>query len=48
VVRVVRETTPEEKRDEDLFKEIIRKEVKRFLKRQTGKRPVILPVTLMI
>ena len=48
VVRIVRETNPEEKRDEELFKEIIRKEIKRFLKRQTGKRPVILPVTLVI
>ena len=37
VIRVVRETNPEEKRDEELFKEIIRKEIKRFLKKQTGK-----------
>ncbi|RPI22970.1 MAG: ribonuclease J [Acidobacteria bacterium] len=48
VTRVVRETNTEEKRDEELFKEILRKEVKRFLRKQTGKRPVILPVTLEI
>jgi ribonuclease J len=48
IARVVRETNVEEKRDEELFKEILRKELKRFLKKQTGKRPVILPVTLGI
>jgi len=48
VARIVRETGIEEKRDEDLFKEILRKEIKRFLRKQTGKRPVVLPVTLSI
>ncbi len=41
-------TPSEERRDEDLFKELLRKELKRFLRKRTGKRPVILPVTLEI
>jgi ribonuclease J len=48
VARIVRETAAEEKRDEDMFKEILRRELKRFLRKQTGKRPIILPVTLEI
>jgi ribonuclease J len=48
IAQIVRETNLEEKRDEELFKEILRKGVKRFLKKHTGKRPVILPVTLQI
>lgn len=46
IVNTVRETTVEEKQDEELFKEILRKRLKRFLKKQTGKRPMILPVML--
>ncbi len=45
---VVRDTPIEEKRDEALFQEILRKELKRFLRKQTGKRPMILPVMLEI
>ena len=42
-------TTPlEEKQDEELFKELLRKRLKRFLRKQTGKRPMILPVTIEI
>jgi ribonuclease J len=48
VLRIVREAGLEEKRDEELFKEMLRKGLKRFLRKQTGKRPVILPVILQI
>lgn len=48
VAAVVAETPLEEKQDEDLFKEILRKRLKRFLRKQTGKRPVILSVTIEI
>jgi ribonuclease J len=48
VTRIVGDAGLEEKRDEELFKEILRKDLKRFLRKQTGKRPVILPVILQI
>jgi ribonuclease J len=46
IVATVRETPVEEKQDEELFKQILRKRLKRFLRKQTGKRPMILPVML--
>lgn len=48
VVEAIDETDPEKLRDEDLFKEEVRKRLKRFLRKRTGKRPMILPVTLEI
>ena len=45
---IVRETPIEEKQDQELFNEILRKGLKRFLRKQTGKRPIILPVTIEI
>ncbi|MDA2933291.1 ribonuclease J [Acidobacteria bacterium AH-259-D05] len=45
---IVAETPVEEKQDQDLFNEILRKGLKRFLRKQTGKRPIILPVTIEI
>lgn len=48
ILSILEETPSEERRDEELFKEILRKELKRFLRKQTGKRPVILPLTLEI
>ena len=45
---IVRETPIEEKQDQKLFNEILRKGLKRFLRKQTGKRPIILPVTIEI
>ena len=46
VVRIVDATPLEKKQDEDLFKEILRKELRRFIRKQTGKRPMILSVTI--
>ena len=43
---LVTQTAAEERQDEELFKEILRKGLKRFLRKQTGKRPLILPVIL--
>lgn len=48
IASIVRQATVEEKQDEELFKEILRKGLKRFLRKQTGKRPMILPVTFEI
>jgi ribonuclease J len=46
VSTLVAQTSTEERQDEVLFKEILRKGLKKFLRKQTGKRPLILPVTL--
>ena len=46
IAAIVRETPVEEKQDEELFKQLLRRRLKRFLRKQTGKRPMILPVTL--
>ncbi len=48
IIATVREATVEEKQDEEVFKEILRRRLKRFLRKQTGKRPMILPVTVEI
>ena len=48
VSRIVTETPIEEKQDQELFNEILRKGLKRFLRKQTGKRPIILPLTIEI
>ncbi len=48
ILATVAETPLEEIRDEELFKEIVRKRLQRYLRKQTGKRPVIMPVTLEI
>ncbi len=48
IVRVVSETPVGEKQDEELFKEVLRRKLRRFLRKRTGKRPMILPVTLEI
>ncbi len=34
--------------NQELFNEILRKGLKRFLRKQTGKRPIILPLTIEI
>ena len=46
VSTLVAQTTAEERQDEELFKEILRKGLKRFLRKKTGKRPLILPVMI--
>lgn len=48
IARIIRESSAEEIADEELFKEILRKGLRRFLRKKTGKRPMILPVTLEI
>ncbi len=48
ILKTVQETPAEERQDEELFQEIVRKRLKKFLRKQTGKRPVIMPVTLEI
>lgn len=48
VLNIVDETPLEERVDEDLFKEILRKRFQRFLRRKTGKRPVVIPLMLEI
>ncbi len=48
VVKIIDGTPAEELRDEELFGEILRKRLKKFLRKATGKRPMILPVMLEI
>ena len=48
IVELTAISSLEEKQDEELFNESVRKELKRFLKKQTGKRPVILSQTIEI
>lgn len=48
VVSLTAETSLEEKRDEELFNEILRKELKRFFRKRTAKRPIILSMTIEI
>jgi ribonuclease J len=43
---LVASTPIEEKQDESLFKELLRKTLKKFFYKQTQKRPIILPVIL--
>jgi ribonuclease J len=47
-VRTVEQATQEEKTDWGVIKEKIRQDLKRFLNKQTAKRPLILPVILEI
>jgi ribonuclease J len=44
----VEQATQEEKTDWGVIKEKIRQDLKRFLNKQTSKRPLILPVILEI
>ena len=48
VVHIVENTPLEEKQDEDRLKEIMRKKLRRVIRKQTGKRPLILPVMIEI
>jgi ribonuclease J len=48
VLRTVEQSTPEEKTDWSVIKEKIRVELKRYLNKQTAKRPLILPVILEV
>jgi ribonuclease J len=48
IQEIVDDTPVEEKQDEEVFREILIKQLKRFIRKQTGKRPVILPMMLEI
>ena len=48
VKMLVTNTSIEKKQDQEIFKEILRSSLKRFLRKQTGKRPIILPVIVEI
>lgn len=48
VAEIVANTPLEQKQDEELFNEILRKELRRFLKRRTGKRPLVLSMVLEV
>jgi ribonuclease J len=48
VLKTVAESSPEEKMDWSVIKEKIRIDLKRYLNKQTSKRPLILPVILEV
>ncbi len=48
ILRTVEQSSPEEKMDWGVIKEKIRIDLKRFLNKQTSKRPLILPVILEV
>jgi ribonuclease J len=48
VAKTVKAATRDERRDSTVLKERIRLELKRFIQKQTGTRPVIMPVVLQI
>jgi ribonuclease J len=48
ILRTIEQSTPEEKMDWGVIKEKIRTDLKRFLNKQTSKRPLILPVILEV
>ncbi len=48
VLKTLENSTPEEKSDWSVIKEKIRSDLKRYLNKQTAKRPMILPVILEV
>jgi ribonuclease J len=48
ILRTVEQSSQEEKTDWSVIKEKIRADLKRFLNKQTSKRPLILPVILEV
>jgi ribonuclease J len=48
ILKTIEESSPEEKMDWSVIKEKIRVDLKRFLNKQTAKRPLILPVILEV
>jgi len=48
IVRTIEQSNAEEKRDWSVIKEKIRVDLKRYLNKQTAKRPLILPVILEV
>ncbi|HLV02774.1 MAG TPA: ribonuclease J [Acidobacteriota bacterium] len=48
IITTVQEASLEEKQDEELFNEILRKRLMKFFRKNTGKRPIILSMTIEI
>ena len=48
IVRTIEQSNSEEKTDWSVIKEKIRVDLKRYLNKQTSKRPLILPVILEV
>ena len=48
VTSSVEAATPKERRDSGLLKERVRLDLKRFIQKQTGAKPVILPVVIQL
>ena len=48
IASLVAETPLEQKQDEEIFNEILRKDLRRLLRKRTGKRPVILSLTFEV
>jgi len=48
VLKTIEQSSPEEKMDWSVIKEKIRVDLRRFLGKQTAKRPLILPVILEV
>ena len=48
IMKTIEQSNSEEKTDWSVMKEKIRVDLKRFLNKQTSKRPLILPVILEI
>jgi ribonuclease J len=48
ILKTIEESSPEEKMDWSVIKEKIRVDLKRYLNKQTSKRPLILPVILEV
>jgi ribonuclease J len=48
VAATVEAATPQERRDSSLLKERVRLDLKRYIQKQTGAKPVILPVVVQL
>jgi ribonuclease J len=48
VTEAVEKATRDERRDSSVLKERVRLELKRYIQKQTGAKPVILPVVVQI
>jgi ribonuclease J len=48
IIKTVEQSNPEEKSDWGVIKEKIRIDLKRYINKQTSKRPLILPVILEV
>ena len=48
IVTVIAEASVEERTDPGLIQEKIRNELRRFVRKRTGRRPMVLPVVMEI